>query len=58
MTKDIKERLTVRLPSELNKRLTEYLMPRGIGKNAFILGLINKELETASPGMEMKTEKA
>lgn len=53
MTKDTKERLTVRLPSELNKRLTEYLEPMGIPKNAFILGLINQELNKAVlPGVQ------
>ena len=47
MTNKEKERITVRLPNELNKQLTEYLAPKGITKNAFILGLINKELDKA-----------
>ena len=55
VTNDTKERLTVRLPSELNKRLTEYLNPKGIPKNAFILGLINQELDKAK---RMKVKEA
>lgn len=42
-----KEMVSLRIPQPLNKRLTEYLAPKGITKNAFILGLINKELDKA-----------
>jgi len=42
-----KEMVSLRIPQPLNKQLTEYLAPKGITKNAFILGLINKELERA-----------
>lgn len=55
MTKGTKERLTVRLPKELNQKLTEYLEPKGIPKNAFILGLINRELDKAK---RMKVKEA
>ena len=55
MTKGTKERLTVRLPKELNQKLTEYLEPKGIPKNAFILGLINRELDGAvAPAVKTK----
>ena len=42
--KENKNRITVRLPAELNSKLSKYLEPIGISKNAFILGLINKEM--------------
>lgn len=40
-----KQMIPVRLPTALNNQLTEYLAPKGLSKNSFILGLINRELE-------------
>ena len=40
-----KELVSVRIPEELNKKLTEHVTPLGISKNAFILGLIYRELK-------------
>lgn len=40
-----KEMISVRIPKEMNKKLTEYLKPIGITKNAFILSLLKKEIE-------------
>ena len=54
-----KEMVSVRVPQALNKKLTEYLAPRGITKNSFILGLINRELEGAAlAGRQMDTKQA
>lgn len=39
-----KEMLSVRIPVDLNKRLTIYTKEIGISKSALILLLINKEL--------------
>ena len=39
-----KERITVRLPAELNKKIGIHTEQLGISKNAFVLNLINKEL--------------
>lgn len=39
-----KELVSVRIPKELNKKLSLYVKKMGISKNAFILTLINKEL--------------
>ena len=58
-TKVEKQMIPVRIPKELNGRLTEYLAPRGITKNSFILGLINRELEGAAlAGRQMDTKQA
>ena len=40
-----KELVSLRIPEQLNKQLAEYLAPKGITKNSFILGLINRELD-------------
>lgn len=40
-----KEMLSVRIPKEMNKQLSDYLKPLGITKNSFILNLIKIELE-------------
>lgn len=50
-----KEMVSVRVPQELNKKLTEYLAPMGMTKNSFILGLINRELDKAK---RMKVKEA
>lgn len=39
-----KELVSVRIPKELNKKLTEHVAAMGLSKTAFILNLINKEL--------------
>lgn len=39
-----KEMVSVRIPKEMNKKLSEFLKPIGITKNAFILNLIKREL--------------
>jgi predicted DNA-binding protein len=36
--------VSVRIPEEMNGKLTELVNKLGITKNAFILSLINKEL--------------
>lgn len=54
-----KELVSVRIPQQLNKRLAEYLEPKGVSKNAFILGLINRELDGGLPlGAKMKAREA
>lgn len=40
-----KEMVSVRIPRDMNAKLTEYLKKIGITKNAFILSLIKKELD-------------
>jgi len=40
-----KELVSLRIPAKLNKKLTEYLAPIGLSKNAYILSLIYKELK-------------
>lgn len=45
-----KEMLSVRIPKEMNARLTEYLRAIGITKNAFILSLIRREMEERKRG--------
>lgn len=40
-----KELLSLRIPPELNRRLANHVKPMGLSKNAFILGLVNRELE-------------
>lgn len=40
-----KELVSVRIPIEMNKQLTEHVKQLGISKNAFILTLLNKELK-------------
>ena len=39
-----KELVSLRIPETLNKKLAEHVAALGISKNAFILGLIHKEL--------------
>ncbi len=45
MTQLDKERLTVRLPSELNEKLTSITSNLGLTKNAFVLNLIIREIK-------------
>ena len=40
-----RELVSVRIPKELNKKLTEYVAEIGISKAAFILQLIYRELK-------------
>lgn len=40
-----KEMVSVRIPSEMNRVLTEYVRSIGITKNAFILSLLRREME-------------
>lgn len=40
-----KQLLSVRIPMEINKQLSEHVKQLGISKNAFILTLLNKELK-------------
>lgn len=40
-----KEMVSVRIPKNMNQKLTEYVKEIGITKNAFILSLINQEIE-------------
>ena len=48
-SKRIKKKLvSLRIPEEMNKQLAEYLAPKGMTKNSFILGLISRELERAA----------
>ena len=44
-----KEMLSLRIPKELNQKLTERVTPMGISKCAFILNLIHKELRNNIP---------
>lgn len=46
MNSQKRELVSVRIPKELNKRLTEYVAEIGISKAAFILQLIYKELKS------------
>lgn len=39
-----KELVSVRIPTELNKKLAEHVAAKGISKTAFILTLIDKEI--------------
>ena len=39
-----KNNLTIRIPININKKFTKHVSKIGISKNAFILNLINKEL--------------
>ena len=43
-----KELLSLRIPPELNRRLANHVKPMGLSKNAFILGLVNRELEQST----------
>lgn len=45
MTQRINERITVRLPKEMNNMLSKMVSRMGLTKNAYVLGLINRELE-------------
>lgn len=40
-----KEMVSVRIPKSMNQKLTTYVKQIGITKNAFILNLINQEIE-------------
>jgi|GEM_PF-3566472 len=40
-----KELVSLRIPPDLNKRLANHVKPMGLSKNAFILGLVNRELD-------------
>lgn len=40
-----KEMVSVRIPKNMNQKLTEYVKKIGITKNAFILSLIKQEIE-------------
>lgn len=40
-----KEMVSVRIPREMNRVLTEYVRSIGITKNAFILSLLRREME-------------
>lgn len=40
-----REMISVRIPKEMNRALTDYLKTIGLTKNAFILSLIKKELQ-------------
>lgn len=37
--------VSIRMPEEMNKELTELVEPLGLSKNAFIIGLIHKALK-------------
>ena len=43
-----KELVSVRIPKELNKKLTALVAEKGISKTAFILTLIDKEISKKS----------
>ncbi len=43
-----KELLSLRIPPELNRQLANHVKPMGLSKNAFILGLVNRELEQST----------
>ena len=45
--KEKKELVSLRIPVNLNKKLEEYVAPMGLSKNAYILGLLNRELDKA-----------
>lgn len=40
-----KELITFRIPKDLNEKFSELVAKKGVSKNAFIIGLINRELE-------------
>lgn len=40
-----KEMISVRIPKEMNERLTAYLKQIGVTKNSFILSLLKRELD-------------
>lgn len=44
-----KELVSLRIPESLNKKLAEHVAPLGISKNAFILGLIHREILKNAP---------
>lgn len=46
-----KELVSVRIPKELNKKLTEHVAAMGLSKTAFILNLINKELANSKKSL-------
>lgn len=41
--------VSIRMPEEMNKELTELVEPLGLSKNAFIIGLIHKALKKKAP---------
>ncbi|WP_182185525.1 hypothetical protein [Pectinatus frisingensis] len=41
---DKKELVSIRIPVDMNRRLSAHVKQLGISKNAFVLGLLNKEL--------------
>ncbi|MBR1730070.1 MAG: hypothetical protein IJ728_11175 [Selenomonadaceae bacterium] len=43
-----KENVSIRIPSNINKQLTNYVAMLGMTKNAFILNLIYQELNKES----------
>ncbi len=45
VTKVTKEMVSVRIPKEMNERLTAYLKQIGVTKNSFILTLLKRELD-------------
>lgn len=46
MTQNKKERISLRLPEDINKTLGMLSEGMGISKNAYLLMLINKEIES------------
>ena len=41
--------VSIRIPEEMNKELTQLVEPLGLSKNAFIIGLIHKALKKKAP---------
>lgn len=49
-----KELVSVRIPTELNKKLAEHVAAKGISKTAFILTLIDKEISKKENNNELR----
>lgn len=45
-----RELVSIRIPIGMNKRLSTHVKQLGISKNAFVLNLLNKELEKEKKG--------
>lgn len=53
-----KESLSIRIPTEINKKFTDYVEQLGMTKNAFILNLIHKEIKKAEKNNSVEDRKA
>lgn len=57
MEKKAKTSFTVRMPTKLDKKLTEYISEIGISKSAFICNVVYKALEDIKMNKQNKTLK-